>query len=87
MRTLSFAKTLSAFAVTACLAAGATAKPLARSLDEFGDISTAAGAAKALEAGIKELLAAGGGVLVIPADAPKESWPTTSRRHASTSQR
>ncbi|MBM4079617.1 MAG: hypothetical protein FJ278_07950, partial [Planctomycetes bacterium] len=54
------------------LAYGVMAKPVARSLDEFGDISTAEGAAKALEAGVKELLDGGGGVLVIPADAPRE---------------
>ena len=55
------------------LAAGAAgaAEPTRRSLAEFGDLATAESAQAALEAGIEALLKAGGGVLEVPANAPK----------------
>ena len=43
-----------------------------RSLGEFGDISTAAKAADTLQKAVAALIAAGGGVLEIPAEAPKD---------------
>jgi len=47
------------------------AEPTRRSLEEFGDLSTPESAAAALEAGVAALLAAGGGLLEIPATAPE----------------
>ncbi len=43
-----------------------------RSLGEFGDISTPAAAAATLETAVQQLMEAGGGILEIPAEAPKE---------------
>jgi len=46
--------------------------PVARSLDEFGDISTVESATKALRKAVADLVAAGGGTLVIPPNAPEK---------------
>jgi len=43
-----------------------------RSLEEFGDLSTAEGATQALHAAVEQLMAEGGGVLTIPPEAPPE---------------
>jgi len=43
-----------------------------RSLEEFGDISTVEGAEEALERAFEELMASGGGIVEIPANAPEE---------------
>jgi len=45
--------------------------PGARLLGEFGDITTAEQAAKTLEDAVSQLMAEGGGILVIPPDAPE----------------
>ncbi len=49
-----------------------TDQPFVRPLESFGDISTPAGAQAALDKGLAELTAGGGGVIVIPPGAPKE---------------
>jgi len=54
------------------LTAGAWGQEMGRSLEEFGDIGTPEAAAEALERGVQELLGAGGGVLVIPQNAPEK---------------
>ncbi len=51
-----------------CSAPGA---PSAQSLAEFGDITTLETAAQALAKAMEELVAEGGGILVIPEDAPE----------------
>lgn len=48
------------------------AAPEARSLGEFGDVSTAETAAGALQSAVEELVEGGGGVVVIPAAVPEE---------------
>ena len=45
-------------------------KQTVRYLDEFGDVSTEKAAAQTLEKATKEMTKQGGGILVIPADAP-----------------
>ena len=52
-----------------------------RSLEEFGDISTKQAASEALKKATTELMATGGGVLVIPADAPADLkvWNTSQQ--------
>ena len=52
-----------------------------RSLEEFGDISTKETAAAALQKATQQMVAAGGGVLVIPADAPADLkvWNTSQQ--------
>jgi len=49
------------------------AEPQTRLLTEFGDISSEKAAKAALAKAVKQLVAEGGGVLVIPTDAP-ENW-------------
>jgi len=52
-----------------------------RSLEDFGDISTKAAAGEALRKAMEEMVTAGGGVLVIPADAPADwkVWNTSQQ--------
>jgi len=45
---------------------------VARSLAEFGDISTTEAAGKTLQKAVRELVASGGGILVIPPGVPEE---------------
>jgi len=70
-------KRLAGVLVIVVLATGTMASageaPGVRSLEEFGDISSRAGAEAALQKAMKEMVAAGGGVLVIPVEAP-ENW-------------
>ncbi len=54
-----------------------------RLLDEFGDISSPQGAQAALDTGLRTLLNEGGGMLLVPANAPPalriENWAQTDR--------
>ncbi|HUT34022.1 MAG TPA: hypothetical protein VNE39_11105 [Planctomycetota bacterium] len=62
------------------LAAGEPTPQMVRALDEFGPIASAAEAAKAFEKATEALQAAGGGVLVIPPNAPANwSYENTSQ--------
>ena len=74
-----------ALAAACCLApASAQTPPAERSLSDFGDLATVEGAAAALNDAVTELLQAGGGALVIPANAPAglrvENLSQTERR-------
>lgn len=57
--------------------------PAVRSLTEFGDVSTAAGAQRALERAVRELIRQGGGIVTIPPQAA----PTWSVRNLSQTDR
>ncbi len=54
------------------LSTGVWAQEVARTLGEFGDLTTPEAAREALERGVQELLQAGGGVLIIPQSAPEK---------------
>jgi len=68
IRALSTSLSL-ALVLVSCLHAQPTAPP--RSLAEFGDLSSVQAASETLHGAIEQLLAAGGGILVIPAAAPE----------------
>ena len=54
------------------LASQVAAATTVRSLEEFGDIATPAAATATLKLAVEQLMAAGGGILAIPTNAPKE---------------
>ena len=67
--------------VAVALAGRSWAASPTRSLEEFGDISTKEAAAQTLAKAVDELVEAGGGVLIIPAEVPADLkvWNTSQR--------
>ena len=72
---------ITAVVATVLVTGAAYAAPATRSLGEFGDIATTAAAAKTLAKAMDELVKAGGGVLVIPVEAPArlKVWNTSQK--------